>query len=122
MVVHQTVARCTKGLLYGKAIWYRCLQSKTNLGMSLCGFFIFHLLFLYISPGNYFEDNPANKGNGLCIRYEAEEMASPINTSECVGRDLRRAGVRYNANISECIYVTGAALFCFVWKVRIHVG
>lgn len=100
-----------------------CFQSNTNLGISLCGFFIFHLLSpLHLTWELLFQDNPADKGNGLCIRYEAEEIAKPINTPEHVGRDLQRAGARYNGNISECIYVAGAALFCFVWKTRIHVG
>lgn len=31
------------------------------------------------------------------------------------------AEARYNANIAKYIYVTGAALFCLVWKVQIHV-
>lgn len=35
---------------------------------------------------------------------------------------VERAGARYNASISECIYVTEAALFCFVWIAQNHVG
>lgn len=110
---------CCRARLFDRG----CFQSNANSGTSLYGSLFFICFLSYISPGNCsFKTTLPTKGNGLCVCHEAEEIANPINTFKCVGWDLRRAGARYNANISECIYVTGAALFCFVWKVQVHVG
>ena len=66
-------------------------QSNTNLGISLYGSFIFHLLPpLHLAWELLLQDDPANKGNGLCIRYEAEEMANPINTFDSLLGEIWR--------------------------------